>query len=65
MDDAVIAAHLASNAVESWRIVFPNGAKLDFNGFATAHGRAAPMDDKMTGSATFKVSGKPALTPAA
>lgn len=64
-DDAVIAAHLATNAVEAWRITFPNGATLDYNGFATAHGRATPMDDKMTGSATFKISGKPVLTPAA
>jgi len=64
-DDAVIATHLASNAVEAWRIVFPNGAQLNFKGFATAHGRATPMDDKMTGSATFKVTGKPVLTPAA
>ncbi|WP_455156018.1 phage tail tube protein [Sphingomonas zeae] len=64
-DDAVIAAHLASKAVEAWRVQFPNGAKLDFNGFATKHGRATPMEDKMTGSATFKVSGKPTLTPAA
>ena len=64
-DDATIATHVATNAVEAWRIVFPNGAKLDFNGFATRHGRATPMDDKMTGSATFKVSGKPVLTPAA
>ncbi len=65
LDDAVIAAHLATGVVEAWRIVFPNGAKLDFTGFATAHARATPMDDKMTGSATFKVSGKPVLTPAA
>lgn len=64
-DDLVITTHLATNAVEGWRIVFPNGAQLNFNGFATAHGRATPMDDKMTGSATFKVSGKPVLTPAA
>lgn len=64
-DDAVIATHFATNAVETWRIVFPNGAKLEFSGFATKHGRAAPMDDKMTGSATFKISGKPTLTPAA
>lgn len=64
-DDAVIAAHCATDAVEAWRIVFPNGAKLDFRGFATAHARATPMEDKMTGSATFKVSGKPVLTPAA
>lgn len=64
-DDAVIRAHLATRAVETWRVVFPNGAKLEFRGFATAHGGAVPMDDKMTGSATFKVSGKPSLTPAA
>lgn len=64
-DDAVIAGHIATRAVEMWRINFPNGAKLDFKGFATRHGRATPLDDKMTGSATFKVSGKPVLTPAA
>lgn len=61
-DDAVIATHLGTRAVESWRVVFPNGAELDVRMFATAHGRATPMDDKMTGSATFKVSGKPVLT---
>jgi len=64
-DDGVIAAHLAAKSVEAWRITFPNGAKLDINAFATKHGRATPMEDKMTGSATFKVSGKPTLTPAA
>lgn len=64
-DDAVIATHFGTNAVEAWRIVFPNGAKLDVTAFATKHSRATPMDDKMTGSATLKISGKPALTPAA
>ncbi|WP_017979845.1 phage tail tube protein [Sphingomonas melonis] len=64
-DDAVIATHIGTRAVEMWRVNFPNGAKLDFKGFATRHGRATPLDDKMTGSATFKVSGKPVLTPAA
>lgn len=65
LDDAAIAAHFDTRAVDTWRIVFPNGAKLEFRGFATAHERATPMDDKMTGSATFKVSGKPVMTPAA
>ncbi|WP_267348139.1 phage tail tube protein [Sphingomonas sp. GM_Shp_2] len=64
-DDAVIATHFASRIVEGWSITFPNGATLDFNGFATSHGRATPLDDKMTGSATFKISGKPVMTPAA
>lgn len=65
LDDAAIGAHFDTRSVEAWRVVFPNGAKLDFRGFATAHERATPMDDKMTGSATFKVTGKPVLTPAA
>lgn len=64
-DDAVIATHLASRIVEPWCIMFPNGAALNFRGFATAHGRATPLDDRMTGSVTFKVTGKPVLTPAA
>ena len=64
-DDAVIATHMGTRVVEDWRIVFPNGAKLDFKGFATAHGRATPIDDRMVGSVTFKVTGKPVLTPAA
>jgi len=64
-DDAVIAAHLGARTVDDWRVVFPNGAQLNIKAFATAHGRATPMDDKMTGSATFKVSGKPVLMPAA
>ncbi len=62
-DDAVISTHVASGLVDAWRITFPNGATLDFNAFATKHNRATPMADKMTGSATFKVSGKPVLTP--
>ncbi|WP_311270492.1 phage tail tube protein [Sphingobium sp. WCS2017Hpa-17] len=65
LDDDTIHDHLATRAVETWRIVFPNGAKLDVKAFATAHGRATPIDDRMTGSATFKVTGKPVLTPAA
>lgn len=64
-DDKVIHDHLATRTVETWRIQFPNGAKLDVKAFATAHGRATPIDDRMTGSATFKVTGKPTLTPAA
>ena len=64
-DDKVISDHVATGQVEAWRITFPNGATLDFSGFATKHSRATPMADKMTGSATFKVSGKPLMTPAA
>lgn len=63
-DDDVIADHFASNLVETFRVTYPNGATLEIKGFATKHQHAVPMDDKMTGSATFKISGKPVLTPA-
>jgi predicted secreted protein len=53
-----------SDDVESLRIVFPNDAKLNFSGFCTKVGEVIPMDDKMSGSATFKVSGKPTLADA-
>jgi len=63
-DDDVIADQFAYNGLDSWRITYPNGAKLEFLGFVTSHQHATPMDDKMTGSATFKLSGKPIITPA-
>ncbi|RSU91499.1 phage tail tube protein [Sphingomonas koreensis] len=64
-DDDVITDHIESDGVDEWRVVYPNGATLDFKGFATSHKHATPIDDKMTGAATFKLSGKPTLTPAA
>ncbi|WP_374648965.1 phage tail tube protein [Rhizorhabdus sp.] len=61
-DDDQIADSFASDAVEEWQVEFPNGATLDIKGFFTSHSRATPIDDRMTGAATFKVSGKPTLT---
>lgn len=40
---------------DDWPITF------QFQAICTAVTRAVPLDDKMTGSATFKVSGKPTL----
>lgn len=62
-DDATIHAHLADRTVDGWRIVYPNGAELNFKGFATTHGHATPLDDRMTGTATWKITGKPVMTP--
>jgi predicted secreted protein len=64
-DDDVIADAFDTDGNENWQVEYPNGATLDVTGFFTAHKRATPMETKMTGSATFKISGKPALTPAA
>lgn len=45
-------------------IVFPDNSVFSFSGILTAFEPDAPLDDKMSGSATFKVSGAPTLTPA-
>jgi len=44
---------------DDWTVIF------QFQAICTAVSRAVPLDDKMTGSATFKVSGKPTLEAAA
>lgn len=63
--DDILDTHANSDIVRNYRIEFPSGAYLAFTALCTAHPRAIPMDDKMTGSATFKVSGKPVMTDAA
>lgn len=56
--DVLIAALVAG--VGNFRITAPSGKTLTFAGVCTAHS-PGPMvvDDKMTLSATFKVSGRP------
>jgi len=46
------------------RVVFPDGSYIQFTAFLTDWEQTAPLDDKMTGTATFKVSGQPVLTQA-
>ncbi|MBP1842009.1 hypothetical protein J2046_000253 [Rhizobium petrolearium] len=43
-------------------ITFPNGCQLSFVGIRQAYEKAAPTDDKMTATVTFKVSGEPILS---
>lgn len=51
----------ATRALSQARIVFPTSPAetLAFACLATAYAPASPLDDKMTASATFKISGKP------
>lgn len=57
-DVALIVAQTDTFA-RAYRIIFPNAVVWDFQAFCTAYEPEAPFDDKMTFSATFKVSGKP------
>lgn len=47
------------------RVVFPNGAKADFEAFITEMSPEAPIDDKMAMSITLKISGEVSVSAAA
>ena len=56
--DVLIAA-LTANAVGQFKIQHNAGVNVVFKAIVTAYQPQAPVDDKMTASATFKVTGKP------
>lgn len=53
------------DALKNRRILFPDTSSLEMSAFLIDLPPEAPIDDKMTATATFKVSGKPLLTQAA
>ena len=53
-----------SSALTARQIVFPDGAIWAFNAFLTGFEQEDPVDDKMSGTATYKISGLPVLTEA-
>lgn len=56
-------ALIAAKGKRKWcRITFPNGVQTLFFGVRTTYEKAAPTDDKMTATVTFKVSGEPIHT---
>jgi len=59
VSEVVLTAMLAG--VGSFRITHPNGVTLTFSAVVTAWTPGIPMDDRMTGSASFKVTGRPVL----
>lgn len=54
-------ALLGQEATKTREIEFPNGAIWNFNAFLTGFQSESPADDKMTGTATYKITGQPAL----
>lgn len=51
-------------ATKNRQIVFPDGSYFAFAAILTAFEPDAPLDDKMTASATYKITGKPTLVQA-
>ncbi len=50
---------------ETITITWPSGATWVFQGFMTGYEPATPLEDKMTGSVTIKITGDITITPAA
>lgn len=62
-DDGLLSDFADDETVETWRIEFPPAGAVTwtFPGILTSFEAGSPVDGIMTGSATFKVAGKPAL----
>lgn len=59
----VLVADLSDTDPRNWRIVWPQAlGQWDFAAILTAFNPSAPVDDKLSGELTLKVSGKPTLT---
>lgn len=52
-----LLAELTAGVSASYRVTWPNGITWTFDGFATGFTPDATVDAKMTGSATFKITG--------
>lgn len=63
--ESQIMQNLAADETRTYRITFPNGVAWEFAAFVTGFEPDTPHDDKMSATATFKVSGKPAFLAAA
>lgn len=57
--DVIIAA--LTTGLGAFRITFPNGVTWTFLAVPTNYAPGAPLDDKLTATATFKISGLPTL----
>lgn len=57
--DVLVAAMVAGAG--NFQITMPNGVKFQFRAIVTSYEPDTPLEDRMTASATFKISGKPTL----
>ena len=63
--DVKLRAIRAARARVQVRITFPNAVIWVFTAFLTGYEPSVPLDDKMTATITFKVTGTTSYTPAA
>jgi hypothetical protein len=63
--DSRIEALKAAGTVLAMQITYPNGVTVTFDGFVVSYSKAIPVDDRMTASAGFKVTGAVVIAAAA
>lgn len=61
--DSLVEDLDAENPI-NYKLTFPDGTEWAFPAILTEFEPEAPIDDKLAASATYKVSGKPVITPA-
>lgn len=59
----VMVADFEDTAPRNYEIVFPDGTTWAFGAILTGFEPDAPYDDKLAATLTWKVSGKPTITP--
>lgn len=60
-----LVADFEDEAPRNYQFTFPNGAVWEIAAILTGFSPEAPTDDKLAATLTWKVSGKPEITPAA
>lgn len=55
--DSRLEALKASGTVLAMRITYPNGVTVTFDGFVVSYAKNIPVDDRMTATVGFKVTG--------
>ena len=58
VSDVIIAA-LTASTIGQFKITAQGGANVVFRAIVTSYQPQSPVDDRMTASATFKITGKP------
>ncbi len=57
----ILFTEFDNDVASNWKITFPNSEAWIFLAYCTGIETAVPLDDKMSATATFKVTGKPAF----
>ncbi|MBL4869159.1 MAG: hypothetical protein JKY67_22590 [Pseudomonadales bacterium] len=58
----LLKADLENDTLMYYRVEYPDGTTVDYHGFVTGMSAPVAMEDKITQTVKFKVSGKPTVT---